>query len=218
MPCLYVPLGSVEWHGWHNVVGLDALKAHAVLCRVAEKAGGLVYPPIYTGTHSDNDNPHIFMIGKETLIALMYDLLSGFEKDGWRKVIILCGHYPNYHFVAKELAERWAEESHELKVLSLVENQVLEISGDHAARTETSMMMDLLPETVDLECIGGADAAEGVEGEDHDWLLNEDHPCYGVWGVDPRLSTPEFGREVNDRLVGVLADWVSEGTLDLEWF
>ena len=27
-PVLFQPLGTIEWHGLHNLVGLDAIKAH----------------------------------------------------------------------------------------------------------------------------------------------------------------------------------------------
>ena len=40
-PLCYLPLGTLEWHGEHAAVGLDALKAHAVCVRAAERSGGL---------------------------------------------------------------------------------------------------------------------------------------------------------------------------------
>ena len=33
----FLPLGSLEWHGVHNPLGLDAIKAHHVCCRAALK-------------------------------------------------------------------------------------------------------------------------------------------------------------------------------------
>ena len=41
-PLCYLPLGTLEWHGEHAAVGLDALKAHAVCVRAAERSGGLL--------------------------------------------------------------------------------------------------------------------------------------------------------------------------------
>jgi creatinine amidohydrolase len=37
-PLCYLPLGTLEWHGEHAAVGLDALKAHAVCAHAAERA------------------------------------------------------------------------------------------------------------------------------------------------------------------------------------
>jgi len=215
-PYIYVPLGAIEWHGQHNAVGLDALKAHAQLCRVAEKAGGVVYPPIYTGTFSDNDDPYIYMVDKEALQRIVYDLLCGFEKEGWKNAVLRGGHYPNYHFVAKELAKQWEDEEHTLEILPMVENRLEGIKGDHAALAETSMMLDFYPDTVDLDCIGGPEAAEGTE--EMDWLeAPKEHPCRGVKGFDPRLATAEHGRELNDTLVDALVGWIQTGSIDLQW-
>jgi creatinine amidohydrolase len=46
-PAVYVPFGLIEWHGRHLPLGNDALKAHAILVKVAEQFGGVVYPPVY---------------------------------------------------------------------------------------------------------------------------------------------------------------------------
>lgn len=48
-PVVYVPIGTLEWHGEHNPVGLDTLKAHALAVRCAQRSGGLVFPPLYYG-------------------------------------------------------------------------------------------------------------------------------------------------------------------------
>ena len=39
LPVVFLPLGTVEWHGEHDALGLDALK----------KSGGIVHPPLYGG-------------------------------------------------------------------------------------------------------------------------------------------------------------------------
>jgi creatinine amidohydrolase/Fe(II)-dependent formamide hydrolase-like protein len=51
-PIGYLPLGTLEWHGEHNAVGLDAIKAHAVCVRAARQSGGVVVPPLYWATDS----------------------------------------------------------------------------------------------------------------------------------------------------------------------
>ena len=50
LPVVFLPLGTVEWHGEHNALGLDALKAHELCVRAAHCAGGgVVHPPLYGG-------------------------------------------------------------------------------------------------------------------------------------------------------------------------
>ena len=52
-PVAYLPIGTVEWHGEHNPVGLDTLKIHALLLRCAQEIGGLVFPPLYYGENRE---------------------------------------------------------------------------------------------------------------------------------------------------------------------
>ena len=56
-PLCYLPLGTLEWHGEHAAVGLDALKAHAICVLAAERSGGLVVPPIYWAADWREDLP-----------------------------------------------------------------------------------------------------------------------------------------------------------------
>src|SRR2546430_8354419 len=54
-PICYLPLGVLEWHGEHNVIGLDAIKAHAICIRAAQQSGGVVVPPLYWATDYRED-------------------------------------------------------------------------------------------------------------------------------------------------------------------
>ena len=51
MPVVYLPYGLCEPHGPHNVLGMDALRPHAVCCRAARELGGVVAPPSYWHIH-----------------------------------------------------------------------------------------------------------------------------------------------------------------------
>jgi len=52
-PVAFLPIGTIEWHGVHNPVGLDTLKIHALLCDCAKQMGGLVFPPLYYGENRE---------------------------------------------------------------------------------------------------------------------------------------------------------------------
>ena len=53
LPVAYIGLGILEWHGLHNPLGLDGLKANGIASYLAGKVGGVVMPPLYWG---DNRN------------------------------------------------------------------------------------------------------------------------------------------------------------------
>ena len=48
-PVVYIPLGTLEWHGMHNPVGADTMQAEGLAVLCAEKGGGLVFPPLHYG-------------------------------------------------------------------------------------------------------------------------------------------------------------------------
>ena len=53
----FLPLGNLEWHGAHNPLGLDAIKAHDVCCRAAGiLGGGAVAPALLWGAPRDSFN------------------------------------------------------------------------------------------------------------------------------------------------------------------
>lgn len=47
-PVVYIPLGTLEWHGLHNPMGADGLQAEEIALRCAA-AGGVVFPTVYYG-------------------------------------------------------------------------------------------------------------------------------------------------------------------------
>ena len=213
-PAIYVPVGSIEWHGYHNPVGLDAVKAHELLVGLAARAGGVVYPAVFCGAGGGHTAwPSSFMVSAAPMQRVIADLLHGFERDGYRKALLLSGHYPNAPEVLEPAAALFRAEGGTMDVLVLIENQAPGVDGDHAARVETSFMMHLLPELVDLQRLHQDDERFPLGGADEviNWMVdtNVDHPCYGLVGIDPRAhASAGLGRIFTERLLDYLAAWV----------
>ena len=120
-PALYLPIGTIEWHGLHNPVGLDTLKAHALAIRCAETGGGLVFPPLWFGENREEalieanlgnrkDICQIMGIPEENLaqgymrrsphqqnmayIELLVHMLNQGQSLGFEVLVIVAGHYP----------------------------------------------------------------------------------------------------------------------------
>lgn len=47
LPVVYAPFGLIEWHGRRLPLGNDAIRAHAILVKCAERFGGVVHPPVH---------------------------------------------------------------------------------------------------------------------------------------------------------------------------
>ena len=120
-PVAYLPIGTIEWHGEHNPVGLDSLKIHGLLIRCAEEIGGLVFPPLHYGENraqalmdsnassrepiadkmalpADNFTPG-YMVESITeqnrnYLSLLVHILHQIKSLGFKVVVIGAGHYP----------------------------------------------------------------------------------------------------------------------------
>lgn len=194
-PTIFQPLGTIEWHGVHNVVGVDALKAHALCIRAAQKGGGLVAPALYGGVGGVNQ-PHTFVMDPENSVfskllrPWLEQLCRQMARDGFRAIIILTGHYgAAQQIVVRETAVRMSR-ALAIPVLGTPEYLLaldVDYTGDHAAWGETSLMMHLYPDTVDLLRLG-------------------EPPYQGVSGRDPKTeASVEDGRLLTDTIVSRLA-------------
>lgn len=172
-PTLYLPLGTIEWHGLHNVVGLDAVKAHELCIRAAQQGGGLVHPPVFGGV-GGMDQPHTFVIDPEdslepkTLRPWLERLCFEAARNKFKAIIVLTGHYgAGQQIAVRETAVRMTKVLH-IPVLGTPE-YFLGLDegyfGDHAAFFETSIMMHLFPDKVDVSRLG-EEPHQGVGGRD----------------------------------------------------
>lgn len=92
---IYLPLGTIEWHCHHLPVGLDALTAHGLCLRAAERTGGLVWPALYYGTGGDHgDFPWTVMMPDaaeiEVLLTFSLRRLSALKVA---EVVLFSGHF-----------------------------------------------------------------------------------------------------------------------------
>ena len=191
---IFQPLGTIEWHGVHSVVGVDSLKAHALCVRAAQEAGGVVCPTLYGGVGGVNQ-PHTFIMDPEAnvfsrlLRPWLEQLCREMARDGFRAIIMLTGHYgAAQQIVVRETAVRMSR-ALGIPVLGTPE-YLLAIdagyTGDHAGWGETSLMMHLHPDSVDLSLLG-------------------EPPHKGVGGRDPREASAKDGKLLTETIVSRLA-------------
>jgi len=175
-PVVYVPFGLIEWHGRHLPLGNDALKAHGILVKTAEQFGGVVYPPVY------------FHDGfpQATLVPVLTELFTRLKKMGFRVIIGVSGHNVRgqIDMIEKALAPVTAD-----RTVAGVGLWEVTLSGgpesgtDHAAKWETSNMMFLYPDLVDMSTLGSGPLAANMKPPD------------GIGGQDPRqYASTEVGR------------------------
>ncbi|HPO12896.1 MAG TPA: creatininase family protein [Candidatus Hydrogenedentes bacterium] len=181
-PTLYIPMGTIEWHGLHNILGLDTVKAHELCIRAALQGGGLVHPPLYGGVGGLSE-PLTFIIDPEdsldahTLRPWLERLCAEAKRNGFKAVILLTGHYGAAQQIAvRDTAVRMTKLL-DIPILGTPEYFLaLDVGyvGDHAAYFETSIMMHLFPDKVDVnrldkepyQGVGGRDPKKFAKAED----------------------------------------------------
>ncbi|OFX13682.1 MAG: hypothetical protein A2Z18_09670 [Armatimonadetes bacterium RBG_16_58_9] len=181
-PVAYLPIGTLEWHLEHNVLGLDAVKAHGLVMECARRGGGVVFPALFYGenrteAHVDvlradefevppeNFGPDFmpFTVSEQATHYhhLLIHVLNEIASLGFRFIIVCAGHYPLLDHaraaisVFRQTARRRGHQPTTGWAFSGYElvQDVLPGVGDHGLTWETSLMMALFPGSADLSLL-----------------------------------------------------------------
>ena len=163
-----LPVGSTEQHGPHLPLGTDSYIAEGVALKLAGKTGAIVAPTLTYGYKSKplSGGGPLFRgtidLEGDTLVRLATDILCEFARDGFNKVFIYNAHFENQAFL-EEAMDKATRLYPKLKAVystwwdvldDETVKQVFEGSPfpgwalEHAAVTETSLIMYLKPELV----------------------------------------------------------------------
>ncbi|TVR91999.1 MAG: creatininase family protein [Trueperaceae bacterium] len=94
-----LPLGSVEYHGPHAPLGVDTTLAVGFARALAERADGLVLPPIaYTFASTlTSARPGTLSVAAEPFLAYVREVLAALVRQGVTRVVALNAHSENQH-------------------------------------------------------------------------------------------------------------------------
>lgn len=209
-PLVFIPLGSLEFHGVHLPIGLDALTAHGVCVRVAHRTGGVVLPALYWGTGGGHSNyPWTLMMPTSDVIAAgVQDTLHRLEMLGVRRAVLFSGHFATEQLEwMTDLEERWnGDGTRPLTVIatSIDRCPTSPMPPDHAGAFESSVLHAIEPGLVNLDRL----STERVDDADEDaWSSRRhdpEHPLWGVFGADPRGMSLSGSGQLLEHLVGWL--------------
>lgn len=215
VPVGYLPLGTLEWHGYHMPLGADALQSHGIMEILAEEFGGVVFPPLFLGPDIEDGKGHYgmdicsFQEGKaeqlegscyhvsDELFAAMVKRIAENAKRAGIKLLVAHGHGPSMNYV------RTHQKDFAIPIYTFFDIAMEEgpegLMADHAAANETSLTMALYPELVDLKQID-----------------NYGYPL-ASWGRDPRTeASQEFGKALIEKNINKAKETLSSllGSMD----
>jgi len=165
-----LPVGSTEQHGYHLPLSTDVIISKGLALDLAAKIDGIVASPITYGYKSQPTSgggplfPGTIDLTGTTMINLIYDVLSEFARDGVKKIFIVNGHFENQPFIIEAmdmvtqkydikivLSSWWDNIPETLVNILFDEVPFTSWALEHAALTETSMIMYYKPELVHME-------------------------------------------------------------------
>jgi creatinine amidohydrolase/Fe(II)-dependent formamide hydrolase-like protein len=231
----YVPFGSLEWHSFHNPLGTDSLKAHAICCEAALRHGGIVLPAQFFGVDLGNWGPsgwEGYTLGyyeKNLLSAQALGITRSLVINEWKVIVLVTGHDTN---MQRDLLQKAVEEGTKgtsacgfaimegelhnnpdpdvpmpqitLESWKASQSRVEKIDPaiplimDHAAAWETSVMMYVYPDKVNLDAL----RCRGVESEEAftDWP-----GTMGIFGKNPlKYASAELGKKIVLRMADLI--------------
>jgi creatinine amidohydrolase len=204
-----LPFGAHEQHGPHCPLATDTVLAAGLAQALADALDALLLPAIPYGETWNNEGfPGTLSLSFNTVQAILLDLGKGLKRNGVKALVVVNGHFGNR--APLELAGRTIKEMVGLPFLLLdypglevlaaeiCESKPAAPSFYHADEVETSLMLALRPEAVQMEKAQAEypkfPATFGMEPVRLDVFCRS-----GVFG-DPRPASAEKGRQL---LVGL---------------
>jgi creatinine amidohydrolase len=218
-------LGTLEWHGEHLPLGSDGLQSLGFFEHLAREVGGIVLPMLSLGPdRAEQHGEHelygmdichapegqryetqqlagsAYWVPEETFKIILEAILKQLSRAGFR-IVVGHGHGPSTGFFGDHAAE-W-KDRFDLECLtcwgSEYDSEGLGIQVDHAAMNETSLVMALRPDLVQMERLP----------------VDRDQWPVAIGGRDPReYASPEVGRKAIDlqveRMSGILRGLLAE--------
>ena len=215
-----LPFAATEPHGNHLPYATDIYETDAIANRAGELAverGArvAVLPTLPFGVQTSQQSyPLAINLYPSTLYGILDNLAETLQNSGIRKAVILNGHGGNdFYTWLKESYGRYDVfflQVHWFQIRQDLAAELFAAGGDHANDMETSLMLHIRPDLVDMDQAGDQAVAtprlramrEGWARTPRPWEKYTKDSGAG----DPRAATPEKGRRYFDAVCAELAD------------
>jgi creatinine amidohydrolase len=208
-PIAYLPLGTLEWHGEHMPLGSDGIQSQGFFEELSKNVGGIVLPMLFLGPDRIKKleqeelygmdicdhalgHPHFYedqqlsgsayWVTDELFTAMLDSILKQLKRSGF-KIVVAHGHGPSTNIFNNNIT-LW-KEKYGLECFvcwgSEYDKDGMGLQVDHGAMNETSLVMALRPELVNMD---------NLSDDPNSWPV-------GIGGKDPReFASKELGEKI----------------------
>lgn len=217
---IIIPVGSTEQHAQHLPLCTDAVIAERFAAALAKEVHGVVMPTLCYGYKSKPLSgggplfPGTIDLNGETVIRLAYDVLMELVRDGFYKILFMNAHFENEAFLveAMDLVNRdtkgfativetnWWDPMPP-DVIDRVFDEV-PFPGwafEHAAVTETSLMLYFAPELCHMDRLVDIKNAEPLPYFRYPLYKTDVPECGGL--ASAKSSSAERGKIIVDSVI-----------------
>jgi creatinine amidohydrolase len=229
-PIAYFAAGAMEEHGLHNPLGTDFFQGYEMCLRAADVTGGIVFPPVPFAPAGDPalsreqlDSgghplfPPSLWVSRECCDLLYTELLTALAGLGFKACLGVGGHWPADQML-QAICLRNGGRVGDMRfwgggTISLLSDGFLAdlfrddpLANGHGTMWETSMMMAIRPELVDLP------RAAGIQENALPSQLKVNSPeVLGYIAASNADLGERTFREAADRLVAIARTLLAEG-------
>jgi len=218
-----VPIGVIEKHGPHLPLGTDVIAARAISVRAAEQEYAVVLPSYWFGQIFEaKHRPGCIALRESLLTPLLQGVCDEIARNGFGKILIVNGHGGNNswlnYFTQIQLDLRREYVVYVVSAEGFIKDDALlrevqtrrKATGEaHAGEVETSVIMAIRPELVQIQRTGEEDAqAQGrlkhLRGVTTGIWWYADFPNH--YAGDAQKASAELGERVLEAAAAGLAD------------
>jgi creatinine amidohydrolase len=196
-----LPIGAgAKQHGFHLPMNTDRIVAEALAARIADRIDGLIWPTVGYGTYpAFVDYPGSISLSAPVFEALIEEIASGILGYGCRVLLVLDTGISTLGPIDHALARLGNPDALHLKIhdgphYRAAAELARQSHGSHADELETSLMLALAPDLVNMS---RAEASPALTHEVPGPLTRRDSasPNYSRSGSfgDPTLATRAKG-------------------------
>lgn len=226
-PIFILPIGSIEQHGSHSVLGTDYL-IPKYICEEIEKIENIILLPAipYGVCPYHSDFPGSFDIGYNLLFGIIYKIVEKLKIDGMKKLIIINGHGGNTPAIEDALTILSQNiESVVIDWWKLAGELNPKYKGGHGDKQETSAIMAIDKNLVKLEKIKPQNIKNisskilfqnSIDAKFNNGSIkiikNTKDIIEDGWigNLNPKESSEEFGQEMLNEVIEYIKEFIKE--------